>query len=322
MSHKMTKTPCRKIFTETLLEMAAYNTNLVAISSDARGSVTLNQFADKLPGQYVEVGIAEQNAIGIAAGLASCGKNVFVCGPASFYSARSLEQVKVDVAYSGNPVKIIGVSGGVSYGALGSTHHSLHDIAVMCTFPGMNVFLPCDNAQTHALTLAMGSFEKPAYIRMGRGPVPDVYSKDICPFTIGKANVLLEGTAVTLIGTGETVYHCLEAGKILHRQGIDARVLDMHTLKPIDTEAILHAATETGAIITVEEHSIQGGLGSMVASVVAQNHPVHLKIIGIPDENAVHGSPAEIFNYYGISAENIAFQANELITHKIVSVRQ
>lgn len=322
MSDTMTKTPCRKIFTNTLIEMAVNDPDIVAVSSDARGSVTLNQFADQMPGQYVEVGIAEQNAIGVAAGLASCGKNVFVCGPASFYSARSLEQVKVDVAYSGNPVKVIGVSGGVSYGALGSTHHSLHDIAVMCTFPGMNVFVPCDNAQTRALTLAMGSFDQPAYIRMGRGPVPDVYSDENCPFSIGKANILMEGTDITLIGTGETVYHCLEAGKILHDQGIKARVLDMHTLKPLDAEAIINAATETGAIITVEEHSIFGGLGSLVTSVVAQTHPVPVKIIGIPDENAVHGSSAEIFNYYGISAENLAFQANEIFAQKIVSIRQ
>jgi len=321
MSHEMTKTPCRKIFTDTLIEMALNNRNIIAVSSDARGSVTLDKFAGQLPEQYVEVGIAEQNAIGVAAGLASCGKNVFVCGPASFYSTRSLEQVKVDVAYSGNPVKVVGVSGGVSYGALGSTHHSLHDIAVMCTFPGMNVFLPCDNAQTRALTLAMGNFDQPAYIRMGRGPVPDVYSENYCPFTIGKANVLMEGTDITLIGTGETVFHCLEAGKILRDQGIEARVIDMHTLKPLDTEAIIHAATETGAIITVEEHSIFGGLGSMVALVVAQNCPVPVKIIGIPDENAVHGSPAEIFDYYGISADNLASQANKLIAQKSALIR-
>lgn len=321
MSHAMTKTPCRKIFTDTLIEMALNNRNIIAVSSDARGSVTLDKFAGQLPEQYVEVGIAEQNAIGVAAGLASCGKNVFVCGPASFYSTRSLEQVKVDVAYSGNPVKVVGVSGGVSYGALGSTHHSLHDIAVMCTFPGMNVFLPCDNAQTRALTLAMGNFDQPAYIRMGRGPVPDVYSERYCPFTIGKANVLMVGTDITLIGTGETVFHCLEAGKILRDQGIEARVIDMHTLKPLDTEAIIHAATETGAIITVEEHSIFGGLGSMVALVVAQNCPVPVKIIGIPDENAVHGSPAEIFDYYGISADNLASQANKLIAQKSAVIR-
>ena len=321
MNHAMTKTPCRKVFTDTLIEMALIDRNIIAVSSDARGSVTLDKFAGQLPEQYVEVGIAEQNAIGVAAGLSSCGKNVFVCGPASFYSARSLEQVKVDVAYSGNPVKVVGVSGGVSYGALGSTHHSLHDIAVMCTFPGMNVFLPCDNAQTRALTLAMGNFAQPAYIRMGRGPVPDVYSENYCPFTIGKANVLMEGTDITLIGTGETVFHCLEAGKILRIQGIEARVIDMHTLKPLDTEAIIHAATETGAIITVEEHSIFGGLGSMVALVVAQNCPVPVKIIGIPDENAVHGSPAEIFDYYGISADNLASQANKLIAQKSAVIR-
>jgi transketolase len=307
------KKPCREVFTETLLEMARTDRNIVVVTSDARGSVTLNRFAAELPDQFVEVGIAEQNAVGMAAGLAASGKKVFVCGPACFYSARSLEQIKVDVAYSKNAVKIIGVSGGVSYGALGSTHHSLHDIAVMRALPGLHVILPCDNIQTGILTSQMADYPFPVYMRMGRGPVTDIYNFDKFTMAIGKANTLMDGNDITIIGTGETVFHCLEAGKLLKDSGVFARVLDMFTLKPLDKQAIIDAARETGKIITVEEHSVFGGLGSMVAEIVVQNIPVPMKIIGIPDENAVHGKSNEIFTHYGITGENIARIAREFI---------
>jgi transketolase len=311
----MNKKPCREIFTETLLEIAENDKNILAVTSDARGSVTLNRYAKELPDQFVEIGIAEQNAVGVSAGLASCGKKVFLCGPACFYAARSLEQIKVDVAYSKNPVKIIGVSGGVSYGALGSTHHSLHDIAVMRTFPGLYVFLPCDNEQTRQMTIHMADFDYPAYIRMGRGPVPDVYKEGQPCFIPGKANLLTEGNDISLIGTGETVYHCLQASNLLKEKGVHARVIDMHTLKPIDKNTILDAARQTGRIVTVEEHSIYGGLGAAVAEIVSQEYPVPVKIIGFPDEYVAHGNPAQIFRHYGIYAENIAETALSLLAN-------
>ena len=282
----MTNTiPCRKMFTDTLVELAKKDKQIVAVTTDARGSVTLDKFADELPEQFVELGIAEQNAVGVAAGLASVGKKAFVCGPACFYVARSLEQVKVDVAYSANPVKILGVSGGVSYGALGFSHHSLHDIAVLRTFPGMHIVLPSDIYQTKKLVEELVDYPHPVYIRVGRNAVPNVYESENIEFKIGKANLLLDGDDLTIIGTGETVYHCLQAGKRLHEQGIKARVIDMHTLKPLDKEIIEKAARETGRIITVEEHSISGGLGGAVAEVVAQSTPVPMRILGIPDEN-------------------------------------
>lgn len=297
--------PCRKAFTDTLLALARNDKNIIAVTTDARGSVTLNDFAAELPAQFVECGIAEQNAVGISAGLASAGKKVFVCGPACFYVARSLEQVKVDLAYSGYNVCILGVSGGVSYGALGATHHSLHDIAVLRAFPGMHIVLPCDIFQTEKLVKAILNHDFPVYVRVGRNAVPNVYEGLDCPFEIGKANTLMDGKDLTIIGTGETVHHCLEAGKILALKGIQARVLDMHTLKPFDTDAVLKAAAETGRIITVEEHSIFGGLGASVAEVVVQNQPVPVKILGIPDENAVTGTSNEIFHYYYLDAEGI-----------------
>ena len=225
--------PSRKMFTDTLLELGKKDRDIIVVTTDARGSVTLDAFANELPAQFVELGIAEQNAVGVGAGLTSAGKKTFVCGPACFYVARSLEQIKVDLAYSQNPVKILGVSGGVSYGALGFSHHSLHDIAALRTFPGMHIVLPSDIHQTEKLVHQLINYPYPVFIRVGRNAVPDVYKKDHFNFEIGKANLLLEGNDLTIIGTGETVYHCLEAGKRLHENGIKTRVIDMHTLKTV-----------------------------------------------------------------------------------------
>lgn len=311
--------PCRKMFTDTLLSLAKQDKDIIAITTDARGSVTLNEFANELPAQFVELGIAEQNAIGVGAGLASAGKKTFVCGPACFYVARSLEQIKVDVAYSQNPVKILGVSGGVSYGALGFSHHSLHDIAVLRTFPGMHIVLPCDIHQTEKLVHQLIDYPYPVFIRVGRNAVPNVYEKNNCNFEIGKANLLLDGDDLTIIGTGETVYHCLTAGKKLLENGIKARVIDMHTLKPFDKEIVKKAAKETGRIITVEEHSIFGGLGSAVAEIVTQNSPVPMRILGIPDETVIHGSPVQIFKHYGLDSEGIFQTAVNLIKESNVT---
>lgn len=313
---EINKIPCRQAFTEKLLGLAQKDKQIIAVTSDARGSVTLNKFADTLPGQFIEVGIAEQNAIGVAAGLALSGKKPFVCGPACFYSARSYEQVKVDVAYSKTNVKIIGVSGGISYGALGSTHHSLNDIAVMRVLPDMTVILPCDNYQTSRITEILAQHTGPVFLRVGRGALPDVYRDHHPEFIIGKANMLKDGNDLTIIGTGETVYHCLQAAKELEKKGIKARIIDMHTIKPLDTEIIEKAARETGKIITVEEHHIYGGLGSAVAEFISQNCTVPLKILGFPDEYAAHGNSKELFRHYGIDTEGIVKKVKEFLTAK------
>lgn len=310
----MNQIPCRKIFTDTLLECAKSNPEIFAVTSDARGSVTLDKFANELPNQFVELGIAEQNAVGVAAGLALSGLRPFVCGPACFYSARSLEQVKVDVAYTHSNVKIVGVSGGVSYGALGATHHSLHDLAVMRTFPNMTVILPSDNRQTEKLTQQLTRWDGPAYIRMGRNAVPDVYTDEAFSFEIGHANTLLDGEVLTIIACGETVYHALKAGEQLHAAGIRVRVLDMHTIKPLDVVAIKKAVDDTAAIITVEEHSVFGGLGAAVAEVVVQYKPRPMKMIGFPDENLVSGNSAELFEYYGLDSAGIVKAAHALLS--------
>lgn len=303
---------CRKAFTDTLLELARTDKDIVAVTTDARGSVTLGDFAKELPDQFVECGIAEQNAVGISAGLAHSGKKAYVCGPACFYVARSLEQVKVDVAYNRTNVKILGVSGGVAYGALGATHHSLHDIAVLRTFPGMNVVLPCDARQTARLVKMLVNNTEPFYIRVGRAAVPDVYENDNFSFEIGKANMLTDGKDLTIIATGETVYHAYQAALKLKEQGVSARVLDMAFIKPLDMDAIVKAARETGRLITVEEHSRFGGLGAAVVETIAEN-PVPVKIIGIPDEDVVHGTSPEIFRHYGLDSDGIVQTALQFL---------
>ena len=305
--------PCRKSFTDTLLSLAREDKDIVALATDSRGSVTLTDFANELPDQFIECGIAEQNAVGISAGLAHSGKKVFCCGPACFYTARSLEQVKVDMAYSNCPVTVLGVSGGVAYGALGTTHHSLHDIAVLRTFPGMTVFLPCDARQSARLAAKLVDYPHPAYVRVGRAPVPDVYEDDDFDFEIGKAQVLHEGSDLTIIGAGETVWHALEAAKMLEEfHGVKARVLDCSSIKPFDHEAVKKAARETGRIITVEEHSIYGGLGAIVAETISET-PVPVRILGIPDENVIHATSPQIFEHYGINARGIVNSALDFI---------
>jgi len=302
---------CRRAFSAALLEAARKNGTIYAVCSDSKGSAAMGDFETALPGQFVEVGIAEQDAIGIAAGLSRCGKTVFVCGPASFYAARSLDQVKVDVAYARSDVKVVGISGGVSYGALGSTHHSLHDIAVMRAFPGLEVFLPCDAASTAAVTDYMAGSGRPAYMRIGREAVPAIYG-GAPGFQPGRANILRHGDDCAIIAVGEMVKPALDAADLLLQQGIKARVLDCWSIKPIDEAAIEAAARETRFIVTVEEHSIHGGLGAAVAEIVVQTFPLPMKILGFPDEWAPAGSSAELFAHYGLTAKRIASAAADL----------
>ena len=306
---------CRKSFTATLLELARKDSNIIAVTTDARGSVTLNDFAKELPEQFVECGIAEQNAVGISAGLAHSGKSVFCCGPACFYVARSLEQVKVDVAYSRNPVKILGVSGGIAYGALGATHHSIHDIAVLRAFPGMNIVLPSDGNMTEKLVKFLVSYQEPVFVRVGRGEIGEVYENDDFDCIPGKANVLRDGGDVAILATGETVCQAVAAADALAAKGIHARVLDYTWIKPFDKEALHKAAEETGCIVTVEEHSVFGGLGALVTEELSEN-PVPVRILALPDEDMLHGSSKELFAHYGIDAAGIEKSAEEFF-HKI-----
>lgn len=304
----------RKVASDTLLELAKNDKDILVLTSDSRGSASLVPFAEALPNQLIEVGIAEQNIVGIAAGLAASGKKPFVASPACFLSMRSIEQIKVDVAYSQTNVKLIGISGGVSYGALGMSHHSLQDLAVTRAIPGLHVMIPADRHETKRMFEALVDYDTPVYVRIGRNPVEDCYKSDEYDFEIGKAVTMNDGTDLTLIAIGETVRVALDSAEALQREGIQCRVLNMHTIKPLDEAAIIKAAEETGLIITLEEHSIYGGLGAAVSEVVSQNHPVPVKILGIPDEPPIAGKTEEVFNHYGLSAENVAKLAKQMIS--------
>ena len=300
----MNMSTARGAFTDELLKLAKKDKSLFALATDSRGSVTLGEFAKELPEQFVECGIAEQDAVGISAGLANAGLRPFVCGPACFYSMRSAEQVKADISYSHMNVKIIGVSGGVSYGALGSTHHSTQDIALMRALPGIEVYLPSDAWQMRALTRYLAISDEPAYVRMGRGAVPEIYTESDT-FTPGKAKKLLRGKDAAIIACGEMVFHALWAAEKLGQEGIDVSVYDMFTIKPFDAEAILEAAS-TGFVVTVEEHARYGGLGGAVAELLSERQPTRMKILGLPDEKVYTGKSAEVFRHYGLDAEGIA----------------
>lgn len=312
----MNSIPNRQVICDTLIELGMKDKDIVVLTSDSRGSASMTNFAKELPEQFVEVGIAEQNIVGIAAGLAASGKKPYIASPACFLSMRSIEQVKVDVAYSKTNVKLIGISGGLSYGALGMSHHSLQDIAVMRAIPGINIILPADKQETKKMIEALAENTEPTYIRIGRNPVADVYLSDDCKFEIGKAVTMSEGTDITIIAAGETVKIAVDAADVLKKKGVSCRVLNMHTIKPLDEAEIIKAAKETGCIITVEEHSIYGGLGAAVSEVVTQNCPVPMKIVGVPDEPAIPGKSEEVFKHYGLTADNISSIALEIIKKK------
>lgn len=302
----MNNIPNRKAICDVLLEQAKADRDIVVLCSDSRGSASMAPFFDTYPAQSIEVGIAEQNLVSISAGLAKCGKKPFCFSPACFLSTRSYEQAKVDVAYSNTNVKLIGISGGVSYGALGMSHHSAQDIAAMSAIPNMRVYLPSDRFQTAALVEALLKDEKPAYVRVGRNPVEDVYTEDYSGFELGKASVLCEGSDVTLIACGEMVRPALDAAELLKQHGISATVLDMYCVKPLDKDAVLKAAQNTKLVVTVEEHAPFGGLGSMVSQVVAANCPKKVINLALPDAPVITGNSRQVFDHYGLNAEGIA----------------
>lgn len=305
--------PNRKVINDVLMEHAKDDKSIMVLCSDSRGSASLAPFFEAFPEQSVEVGIAEQDLVGIAAGLAKCGKNPYAASPASFITTRSYEQCKVDCAYSDTNVKLIGISGGVSYGALGMSHHSAQDIAAMSAIPNMRVYLPSDRHQTKHLMEALLKDDKCAYIRTGRNPVEDVYEEDNCPFEMDKATFVCEGNDVAIIACGEMVRPAVDAAQLLASDGISATVVDMYCVKPLDKNAILKAANHAKAVITVEEHSPFGGLGSMVAQVVSENCPKKVVNIALPDAPVVTGTSAEVFEYYGMTGEGIAKKAKEAL---------
>ena len=309
----MNKIPNRQAICEVLMDRAKEDKNIVVLCSDSRGSASMTPFADAFPEQFVETGIAEQNLVSISAGLAKCGKKTFACSPACFLSTRSYEQAKIDVAYSNTNVTLIGISGGVSYGALGMSHHSAQDIASMAAIPNMRVYLPSDRHQTKKLIESLLLDEKPAYIRVGRNPVEDIYTQENCPFEMDKATVLQEGSDVAIIACGEMVLPSLDAAALLKEQGILASVIDMYCVKPLDETAVRNVAERAKVVITVEEHSPFGGLGAMVAQTVARVCPKKVINMALPDAPVITGTSKEVFDYYGLNAKGIADKAVEAL---------
>jgi transketolase len=300
-------------FAATLEELAKANPNIIAVTSDSRGSGKLAPFGKALPKQIVEVGIAEQNLVGITAGLAACGKKAFGVSPSCFLTARSLEQIKNDVCYSDVPAVLVGISSGTSYGALGTTHHSLHDLAVLRAINNLTIIVPADNFESRQAIRFAATATKPAFVRFGKAAMFNLHRPET-KFEAGKAITLREGNDVVFIANGETVVHAVLAAAQLAEKSIQARVLSMHSVKPLDTEAILKAGRECKAVITVEEHMVNGGLGEAVASTLMQagvSKP--FRIVGIPDEETVPGAQADIFRHYGISMEGLSETAMRLL---------
>src|SRR5690606_14499416 len=302
-----------EVFSETLQEIAETNRDLLVVTSDSRGSGKLVPFAQRFPDQLVEVGIAEQNLVGISAGLASTGKQVFAVSPACFLTARSLEQIKNDVTYSDNPGTLVGISAGVSYGALGSTHHSLHDYAVLRAIHNILVCAPADNFETREAVRLAAEVDSPVYLRFGKRPMP-LLREDV-PFVFGKARVLREGTDMVIVATGETVHPALEAAALMQESlDVEVMVVSMHTVKPLDTELLTKVAATGMPILTVEEHSVNGGMGEACGSfLLQQGFHNRFRVIGIPDEYTVTGSQQEIFDHYGINGQGIAEIAQHLL---------
>ena len=307
--------PNRQAICDTLMEEAKTDRDILALCSDSRGSASMTRFFNAFPKQSIELGIAEQNLVSVAAGLARCGKKPFAFSPACFLTSRSYEQAKIDCAYSDSNVVLVGISGGISYGALGMSHHSQQDVAAMAALPNMRVYIPSDRHQTANLIKALLLDKKTAYVRVGRNPVEDVYSEDDCPFQMDKAVVMAddEKIDVAVFACGEMVRPAIEAAHHLKAAGIRATVVDMFCIKPLDKDTVLDVVGKARAVITVEEHAPFGGMGSMISQVIGANCPKRVINLCLPDEPVITGKSKEVFDFYGLNAEGITAQVNAIL---------
>jgi transketolase len=303
---------CRDAFASTLERLAEHDPRIVAVVNDSVGSTRLGGFSRRFGRRLVNVGIAEQNMVGIGAGLANGGKIPFVCGASCFLTGRALEQIKVDLAYSRANVKLCGMSSGLAYGQLGPTHHSIEDLAWTRAIAGLTVVAPADPTETAQAVEAAAQFDGPVFLRLSRMPVPEIHPAGY-RFAFGRAAILRHGTDVAIMANGTMVCRALEAAAMLAADGISAGVVNMATLAPLDREAIAAAAEATGAIVTVEEHSVHGGLGGAVAECVAATRPVPMRILGIPGAFAPTGTAEFLFEHFGLTPAGIRQAALELV---------
>ena len=307
--------PTRNAFGDSLKEIGRENSNLVVLDGDVGNSTRTEYFGEEFPERFFNVGIAESNLIGMASGLAMSGKDVLAASFACFLLSNSYDQIRMSIAFPDVNVKLVGSHSGISIGEDGPSQMAIEDIALATSFPNFTVLVPADAPSMKAATKAMFAHEGPVYLRTGRPKVPVVYENGV-EFEIGKANELREGSDLTIIACGLMVAAALEAADRLNRNGTHARVLDMHTIKPLDVDAIEKAARETGAIVTAEEHLLQGGLGSGVARAVSERFPVPMEFVGIHDTYAESGTPQELLEKYGLTAENIQEAAEKVLKRK------
>ena len=311
----MTKLAQRNYYGKALAKLAETNPDVVVLDADLAGSTKTSEFRKVAPERFVEVGIAEQDMIGVAAGLAASGKTVFASTFAVFASGRCWEQIRLAMAYPRLNVKVVSTHCGISVGPDGASHQALEDLAIMRAIPNMTVISPADAYEAYAATLAIADYNGPVYMRLGRADMPVIFDEDV-KFEIGKARLLRSGSDVTLIGTGQMVSLCLDAAEALEKEGISADVIDMSTIKPLDIDTIYESVTKTGCVVTAEEHSVIGGLGSAVSEFLSENFPCPLTRIGTRDTFGESGEPDELFKKYGLTAEDIIEAAKRSITKK------
>lgn len=305
----------RSGFGEGLLEAGKQNDNVVALCADLIGSLKMNAFMDAFPERFFQVGIAEANMMGIAAGLTIGGKIPFTGTFANFSTGRVYDQIRQSIAYSNKNVKICASHAGLTLGEDGATHQILEDVGLMKMLPGMTVICPCDFNQTKAATMAIAQHEGPVYLRFGRPKVPN-FTDAAEPFVIGKAQMMNEGTDVTIIANGHLVWKAIEAGEILAAKGVSAEIINMHTVKPLDDEAILKSALKTGCVVTAEEHQRNGGLGDSVAQVLAMHHPTPQEYVAVNDSFGESGTPEQLLEKYGLNAAAIVAAAERAMARK------
>lgn len=300
---------------EGLVEAGKLNANVVALSADVTGSVKMDGFAKAYPDRFIQCGIAEANMVGIAAGLSLCGKVPFLGGFAEFVTGRVYDQIRQVVAYSNKNVKICGSHAGISLGEDGATHQTMEDIGLMKALPRMTVLVPCDFNQAKAATIAAAEHDGPVYLRLGRSKMPN-FTPENAPFEIGKAQLLVEGSDVTLFACGHLVWEALEAARILKEEGISAEVINIHTIKPLDSEAIIASARKTRAVVTCEEHLVNNGLGDSVAQVLAMSCPTPMEYVAVDDRFGESGTPDEMLTNYGLRASDIINKVRVVMKRK------
>ncbi len=304
----------RSGFGDGIVEAARKNPNIVALTADLLGSMKLNQFVKEFPDRFIQCGIAEANMIGVAAGLTIGGKIPYTTTFANFSTGRVYDQIRQSVAYSDKNVKICASHAGLTLGEDGATHQILEDIGLMKMLPGMTVIVPCDYAQTKAATIAISDYKGPVYLRFGRPSWP-IFTTDM-PFEIGKAHILSEGSDVTIFACGHLVWNAIQAGIQLQEKGISAEVINIHTIKPLDEEAVLKSVRKTKCVVTAEEHNVLGGMGDSIAQCAAKNFPVPIEYIGVNDRFGESGTPAQLLKKYGLEASDIAAAAERAIARK------